>query len=115
MDLSVKTYQVDAVLVEERRQKVLDMVNERGFISLGDLAQQIQVSESTIRRDIDYWHQQGALKRTRGGAIYTSDGSALPALEERAARQLEEKRAIAKSAVERMRDGDAILLDGRLC
>src|SRR5437870_4039687 len=88
------------------------MVSERGFASLNDLAQVIDVSESTIRRDIDYWHQQGALKRTRGGAICTADGSTLPALEERAARQLEEKRAIARAAAERMQDGDAVLLDG---
>src|SRR5437588_3382825 len=100
------------VIVEERRQRVLDLVSQKGFISLNDLAQSVRVSESTIRRDLDYWHQQGALKRTHGGAIYIGDGSALPALEERAASQLEEKKAIARAAAARMRDGDAILLDG---
>jgi DeoR/GlpR family transcriptional regulator of sugar metabolism len=101
-----------AVLVEERRQRVLDLVHQRGFIALEDLKQAIQVSESTLRRDLDYWHRQGMLKRTHGGAIYLGDGSTLPALEERATRQLAEKRAIAEAAVERMTDGDAILLDG---
>src|SRR5215831_394208 len=100
------------VLVDERRKRVLDLVSRKGFISLGDLAQSIRVSESTLRRDLDYWHQQGALKRTHGGAIYVGDGSALPALEERSERQLEEKKAIARAAVARMQDGDAILLDG---
>jgi DeoR/GlpR family transcriptional regulator of sugar metabolism len=100
------------MLVEERRQRVLDLVSQRGFVSLGDLAQAIQVSESTIRRDLEHWHQQGALRRTHGGAIYVGDGTALPALEERETRQLEEKRAIAHAAVQRMREGDAILLDG---
>jgi DeoR/GlpR family transcriptional regulator of sugar metabolism len=100
------------VLVEERRKRVLDMVSQKGFISLNDLARSIQVSESTLRRDLDYWHQQGALKRTHGGAIYVGDGSALPALEERSARQIEEKKAIARTAVARIQDGDAILLDG---
>jgi len=100
------------VLVEERRQRVLDLVSQRGFIALTDLAQQIEVSESTIRRDLDFWHQQGVLRRTHGGAIFLGDGTPLPALEERATRQLEEKRAIAHAAVERMQDGDAILLDG---
>src|SRR5215470_5494517 len=100
------------VLVDERRKRVLDLVSQKGFISLNDLARSIRVSESTIRRDLDYWHQQGALKRTHGGAIYVGDGSTLPALEERSASQLEEKRAIARAAAARMRDGDAILLDG---
>lgn len=100
------------MLVEERRQRVLDLVSQRGFMSLTDLASAIQVSESTVRRDLEYWHQQGSLRRTHGGVMFIGDGNGLPALEERATRQLEEKKAIARAAVERMRDGDAILLDG---
>jgi DeoR/GlpR family transcriptional regulator of sugar metabolism len=100
------------VLVDERRQRVLDLVSLRGFVALSDLAREVQASESTLRRDLDYWHQQGVLKRTHGGAVYLGDNSTLPALEERSARQLEEKRALAQVAVARIRDGDAILLDG---
>jgi len=98
------------VLAETRRQKVLDLVSERGFATLADLAEVLQTSESTIRRDLDLLDQQGVLKRTHGGAIYRADS--LPALEERSSSQLEEKRLIAKTAVSRIRDGDAILLDG---
>jgi DeoR family transcriptional regulator, fructose operon transcriptional repressor len=76
------------VLVEERRQRVLDLVSHRGFISLNDLVVAVQASESTLRRDLDYWHQQGLLKRTHGGAIFVGDGTTLPPLEERSARQL---------------------------
>jgi DeoR/GlpR family transcriptional regulator of sugar metabolism len=72
----------------------------------------VQVSESTIRRDLDYWDQHGVLKRTHGGAMYLGDSAALPALEERSASQLEEKRAIARAATAYIRDGDTILLDG---
>jgi DeoR/GlpR family transcriptional regulator of sugar metabolism len=108
----VQLWRNNIVLVEERRQKVLDLVSQRGFIALADLQRSIEVSESTIRRDLDYWHQQGLLKRTHGGAIFTGDGSALPALEERSSSQLEEKREIAKAAAARIRDGDAVLLDG---
>jgi DeoR/GlpR family transcriptional regulator of sugar metabolism len=100
------------VLVEERRQRVLDAVSQRGFIALKDLAQSIQVSESTLRRDLDYLHHRGVLKRTHGGAIYLGDSSGLPALEERTASQPEEKRIIARAGAARVQDGDAILLDG---
>jgi DeoR family transcriptional regulator, fructose operon transcriptional repressor len=100
------------VLLEERRQRVLDLVSQKGSVALSDLAQAIRVSESTLRRDLDYWHQQGVLKRTHGGAIYLGDSITLPALEERSASQLEEKRAIAQVAAARIRDGDAVLLDG---
>jgi DeoR/GlpR family transcriptional regulator of sugar metabolism len=100
------------VLVEERRQHLLDLISRQGFVSLAHLAEAIQVSESTIRRDLDYLHQQGMIKRTHGGAVFVGDGIGLPALEERSASQPEEKRKIARAAAARIRDGDAILLDG---
>src|SRR4051794_5259501 len=100
------------MLVEERRRRVLDLVSAKGFVALADLAQAIQVSESTIRRDLDYWHQQGSLRRTHGGAIFVGDGSSLPTLEERSSSQLEEKRAIAQVATARIQDGETVLLDG---
>src|SRR5439155_23810446 len=101
-----------AVLPEQRRQQVLDLVSRQGIVSLEDLAKAIHKSESTIRRDLDYWDKQGILKRTRGGAIFVGDGSALPALDERSASQTEEKRLIARAAAARIREGEAILLDG---
>jgi DeoR family transcriptional regulator, fructose operon transcriptional repressor len=100
------------VLVEERRQKVLELVSERGFIALSELAKALDASESTIRRDLDYWGQQGLLRRTHGGAIFRDDGQNLPALEERQAREMDEKRLIAKAAAARIHDGDSVLLDG---
>ncbi len=100
------------MLVEERRQRVLDLVSKQGFVALNDLARAIQVSESTIRRDLDYWEEEGLLRRTHGGAIYVGDGAALPPLEERSSSQLEEKRAVARVATARVSDGDTVLLDG---
>src|SRR5262245_41436141 len=92
-----------SMLVEERRQRVLGLVSQRGFVALADLAQAIQVSESTIRRDLDHLHKEGVLRRTHGGAIYlggegNGDSGGLPALEDRSGKQLEEKRAVARLA-----------------
>lgn len=100
------------MLVEERRQRVRELVEERGFVALQDLAREIQASESTLRRDLDYWHQLGLVRRTHGGAMYIGDAATLPALEERSARQLDEKRAIAATAAARIQDGETVLLDG---
>jgi DeoR/GlpR family transcriptional regulator of sugar metabolism len=98
--------------VEERRQRVLEIISRQGFIALADLAKAIQVSESTVRRDLDYWDQQGKIKRTHGGAMFLGDGSALPALEERVGSQIAEKQLIARAAADRVQDGEAVLLDG---
>jgi len=100
------------MLVEERRQKVLDLLSERGFMALTDLASTLGASESTIRRDLDYWYEHGLIKRTHGGAFFQGENFNLPALEERSSKELVEKRQVAKTAAERIQDGDAILLDG---
>lgn len=99
------------MLAAERRQRVLDLVSEKGFVALAELARKIRVSQSTIRRDLDHLHQHGFLRRTHGGAIHNGE-DALPALEERFDRQIEEKRQVARAAAARIRDGDAVLLDG---
>ena len=99
------------VLVEERRQHVLDLIGRQGFATLTDLARSLSVSESTLRRDLAYWQDRGQLKKIHGGAMFTGD-AALPPLEERSGKQIEEKKAIASVAAERIHDGDAILIDG---
>jgi DeoR family fructose operon transcriptional repressor len=100
------------VLVEQRRKHVLDMLKDRGFMSLVDLARELRVSESTVRRDLEHWDHHGMVKRIHGGAMFTGDSPALPTLEARVLRQVPEKRKIARAAATRVRDGDAILLDG---
>jgi DeoR/GlpR family transcriptional regulator of sugar metabolism len=100
------------VIVEERRQKVLELVNERSFVTLGELAKTLNASESTIRRDLDYWDEHGLIKRTHGGAMFRCDTPEMPALEERTSRAMEEKRLIAKAAAERIQNGDSVLIDG---
>lgn len=100
------------MLAVDRRRQVLELVRQRGFITLTDLARQLRVSESTARRDLDYWDTRGQLKRIHGGAMSTEDGSALPALEARANTQMAEKRRVARAAADRIRNGDAVLLDG---
>ncbi|MGL5095299.1 MAG: DeoR/GlpR family DNA-binding transcription regulator [Planctomycetia bacterium] len=121
------------MLVEERRQKLSDLVRRRGYVSLPDLAATTGVSESTVRRDLDVLHESGVLRRTRGGAMAMAMAAGapvvaetssfatgagreppppLPAFEERAARQMAEKRLIGRRTAELVGDGETVLLDG---
>ncbi len=101
------------MLVEERRQRVLDLVSRHGFIALEDIARDpaIKASVSTVRRDVDFWDERKMLRRTHGGAVYVGGGG-LPALEDRSGVQQREKQSIARLAASRIRDGDSVLLDG---
>lgn len=100
------------MLVEERRQKMSDLVNSRGFVPLPELVAQIGVSESTVRRDLDYLHEAGILRRTHGGAIAVGESVALPAFDERTSRQAKEKRKIGQRMASLIQDGETVLLDG---
>ncbi len=99
------------MLVEERRQRVFDLVSERGFVALADLAVKLEASESTIRRDLDYWDQRGVIRRTHGGAMFVADNG-LPALEERCRASWMKSAWSPRRRPARIQDGDTILLDG---
>lgn len=55
----------------KRRLEIADIVREQGEIKVDDLSAQLGVSGVTIRNDLNYLEQQGYLKRSFGGAIYT--------------------------------------------
>ncbi|GAA4221816.1 DeoR/GlpR family DNA-binding transcription regulator [Streptosporangium album] len=79
-----------------------------------DLAELLNVSVSTVRRDLDDMDERGLLRRVHGGALAV-DGSPAPAetsMPERAVHNLEEKRRIAAKAVELITPGGTILLTG---
>ena len=103
---------VPPMLADSRRERLLDAVRLRGFASLPDLAQEMAVSESTIRRDLDYLEETGATKRTHGGVFYTGPSPNVPHFDLRQRQGWDRKRAIARSAVELIDDNDTVLLDG---
>jgi DeoR/GlpR family transcriptional regulator of sugar metabolism len=100
------------LLVEERRNQLLEMVRRKGFASLPELADELEVSESTIRRDLDYLEDAGAARRTHGGVFYTGPAPRLPHFDERQPAQWDKKKLIAHAAVGLIEDGDTVLLDG---
>jgi DeoR/GlpR family transcriptional regulator of sugar metabolism len=88
------------------------MVRSRGFASLPELAGELQVSESTIRRDLEHLEDVGYAKRTHGGVFYTGESPQFPHFKDRQESHWDKKRAIARKAVELIEDGDTLLLDG---
>ncbi len=98
------------MLLDQRRHKILETVENIGFASLQDLVEQTGVSESTIRRDLEHLDRTGHIRRTRGGAAYV--GESLADLSERGTRALSEKQSVAKTLAAMIEPGEAILLDG---
>ena len=100
------------MISEKRRNRLLDLVRTRGFASLNDLADELDVSESTIRRDLDHLEELGTAKRTHGGVFYTGPKPNLPHFREAQKWEWDRKRQIAQCASTLINEGDTVLLDG---
>ncbi|MGO5051310.1 DeoR/GlpR family DNA-binding transcription regulator [Lachnospiraceae bacterium LCP25S3_G4] len=57
------------MLVAERQQKIIDMIQEKGSVQVEELAQELKVSLMTIRRDLEKLHEDGRIERCHGGAV----------------------------------------------
>ena len=56
-----------------RHQAILELVQRHESMRVTELAEQLNVSESTIRADLELLHEQAQLVRVRGGAIATPE------------------------------------------
>ena len=100
------------MLASERRNRLLEYVRQRRFASLEDLTKQFDVSESTVRRDLEQLEEAGVTRRIHGGVLYAGDSPALPHFDTRQPARWQQKKAIADKAVGLIEDGDTVLLDG---
>lgn len=95
-----------------RRQQIVELIEERGFQSVTQLARQFGVDSSTIRRDLDRLAADGTVLRTHGGAAPVET----PAPSQGEVPQLGEKQAIGAAMAERILENQTVLLDsGTTC
>lgn len=99
------------MLVAQRWQKIVQLVNERGSIRVTELGAICEVTEETIRRDLDKLEGEGKLRRSHGGAVSIKSAQAETSYIERETTNTEEKRAIAAVAVKQVKEKDRIILD----
>jgi DeoR/GlpR family transcriptional regulator of sugar metabolism len=97
------------VLQRLRHAEIMRRVRLSGATSVRDLASQLGVSPSTIRRDLEVLDRDGTLRRVRGGALADADTDRPFA--EVAAADEQDKEAVAARAARLVRDGEVILLD----
>lgn len=91
----------------ERREVLLDLLNQKGFVSIRDLAVELRVSEITIRRDLKDLQRQGLVEKVAGGGQAVRSASELPFLNKRVLQQAEKAR-IAQRALSLIEPGMTI-------
>lgn len=100
------------MLVLERQQRLLDMLRQQKAVDLDSLAQALNVSGSTVRRDLDRLEDQGLVERTHGGAVYRGPRNHPVAFDERLNVHIEAKKAIGQYAASLVQPNMTLLLDG---
>lgn len=99
------------MLVAQRYEKIVQLVNERGSIRVSELSELCMVTEETIRRDLDRLEAAGRLRRSHGGAVSIKEPQTEIPYTEREIMHADEKRRIAQEAVKRIEPHDRVLLD----
>jgi DeoR/GlpR family transcriptional regulator of sugar metabolism len=99
------------VLSRQRHAYILDRVRTDGGVRVSDLAQELGVSDMTVRRDLDHLDERGLLDKVHGGATAVAEGAlSEPGFAVKSGRQQAEKEAIAEAAVRLVEPGTAIAL-----
>lgn len=96
---------------KKRRLEILELLDERGNIRVTDLSLIFDVSEMTVRRDLEFLEKEGSIKRVRGGAVTAVSRSYEPPFALRAARNVEAKAKIGRVAAAQVSEGDTVILD----
>ncbi len=101
------------MLTEERHSMIIKAVNERSSVTIAELAEMLDVSASTVKRDLIILANEGKIIKVRGGAMSRNESftSVEKNVEEKASICTEEKMTIAKYAAELIENGDFVFLD----
>jgi DeoR/GlpR family transcriptional regulator of sugar metabolism len=99
------------MLARQRQALILDRVRQDGAVRVADLVRELEVSDMTVRRDLEILHEQGLLEKVHGGATAPSRLTSYePAFATKSALQQGEKTAIAAEAVAMVEPGMAIAI-----
>lgn len=108
------------MLESQRHAFILDLLAEKRFVTLQDLRAELDVSEATVRRDLNHLALEGMLNRVHGGAVLSE--ASTPLLPQRylegysfqtaLERHATEKREIAKAAASLCEPGETIIING---
>ena len=102
---------LNGLLAEPRRMKILDWLQEEGSARVRDLSVAFAVSEATIRQDLEKLEADGHISRQHGGAFLRTVPKQVETLSLQHMENIERKRKIGAKAASLIGDGETIILD----
>ena len=99
------------MLAEERRTQILEQLHAQGSVRTGELQRMFDVSDVTLRSDLQELERRGRLVRTRGGAVSSmADVGSVP-FDSRLMRHRQAKQRIAVAASQLIRSDTTVIFD----
>lgn len=95
----------------QRRERIQAYLAANKIAATIDLCNLLDVSEATVRRDLEWLEDRGLIERTHGGAIFNERINLEQEYKQRALRQIEEKRKIGALAASLVEDGDILFIN----
>ena len=99
------------MLDEQRRRKILDLLEQKGQITVRDLVERFGVSAVTARADLDALASNGSAVRSHGGAVRQMEASQDYPLRLKETLHRGEKTKIGRAAGELVKPNEVIILD----
>ena len=100
-----------AMLAMDRRSIILERIQQTSSVRVTELAEEFEVTEETIRRDLEKLESEGFVTRTYGGAVLVQNNTSDLSIHVRETQNQEGKRRIARNVVEMIEDGDTLMVD----
>lgn len=97
--------------LQERRNKIVELINEKGRVSVNKLSELFNISAVVIRADLSELEKQGLLARVHGGAITSYKSYYDMSLMQRLNANASEKKAIAEKLSESVSDSDTLIMN----
>lgn len=98
------------MLVEQRHEKILELLESKNSLKVEELRQYFSVSESTLRNDLRYLEEKNLLRRAHGGAIKLQKVNEV-SFQQRSLNNQSEKRKIGMAAAQYINPEETIFLD----
>jgi DeoR/GlpR family transcriptional regulator of sugar metabolism len=95
-----------------RQRRIREMLDSEEFLDLDTLSQRLEVSDSTIRRDLVALEGEGVVRRVYGGAMALQPREHILDFAWQSTRMAEEKRRIAALAASLVQENETVILDG---
>lgn len=109
---AMESTETSQMLIDERRQHILSLVQTHGRVLVGELSRSLGISQITIRKDLEYLQSRGLVQRTHGGALRLQSGALFdPSLQEKQKQHSQEKQRIAEAAARMIEEGQCVMLD----